>query len=274
MLARGVADFVTPADPAGPFAGVSDVITAHDLAIANLECVIAASGVAEPKAYTFLAPPLAAEGLAGAGFDLVSLANNHAMDYGAAATLESIAHLVAADVATVGAGADDVAAAAPVFLESHGLQFAFLAFNDVSVEPGNGGWTAGPGKPGMTWWDPFLSPAAIAAAKAQADVVVVQVHFGQEYAPSPSGRQREIARAAIDAGATIVAGTHPHVLQEVEEYGGGLIAYSLGNFVFDGFAGEANRSAILSVTLGPAGIEGWEIIPVSISWSGLPSVAP
>ena len=80
------------------------------------------------------------------------------------------------------------------------------------------------------------------------------LHFGVEYAPEPVFEQRLLAEAAIDAGAVLVIGSHPHVLQDVEEYGGGLIAYSLGNFVFDGFEGDANTTALLEVTLTAEGV--------------------
>ena len=91
---------------------------------------------------------------------------------------------------------------------------------------------------------------------------------------SPSISQRRLARAAIDAGAALVIGSHPHVLQEVEEYGGGLIAYSLGNFVFDGFDGPSNHSAILKVNLTRDGVASWKLLPVDVIDNGLPRLRP
>ena len=127
--------------------------------------------------------------------------------------------------------------------------------------------------PGVAWATPENVTTAVAAAREAADIVVVAFHFGAEYAATPSQSQRDIARAAIDAGASLVIGSHPHVLQEVEEYGGGLIAYSLGNFVFDGFEGASNTSAILNVTLAPDGaILAWSLTPVQIGFDGLPTL--
>ncbi|NJM08867.1 hypothetical protein HC891_25720 [Candidatus Gracilibacteria bacterium] len=104
--------------------------------------------------------------------------------------------------------------------------------------------------------------ADVRAAKAQSDHVVVLLHSGYEGLTTPNDIQRANAYAAIDAGATLVIGHHPHVLQPVEPYKNGLIAYSLGNFVFDGFGGAGAQSAILNVTLTPAGIAGYSFTPV------------
>ncbi|MGB4863195.1 MAG: CapA family protein, partial [Tepidiformaceae bacterium] len=120
------------------------------------------------------------------------------------------------------------------------------------------------------WADTASVTNAVHTAAASADLVVVMLHFGIEYATEPNATQQRLAHAAIDAGATLVIGSHPHVLQEVEEYGGGLIAYSLGNFVFDGFDGSANETAILEVTLSASGVESWKLVPVDIVKNGLP----
>ena len=122
-------------------------------------------------------------------------------------------------------------------------------------------WTATDEAPGVAWLDIPTMVAGIEAARREADLVVVLLHFGLEWQLEPGEAQREQARAAIDAGATLVVGAHPHVLQEVEAYGDGLIAYSLGNFVFDGFWDPANDSAILLVELTAAGVAAWEMVP-------------
>jgi len=100
----------------------------------------------------------------------------------------------------------------------------------------------------------------------------VMLHFGLEGRPEETARQREQARAAIDAGAALVLGAHPHVLQRTERYNGGLIAYSLGNFVFDGFGGAANESAIFAASLTPEGVASYEWVPVVVE-GGLPRLA-
>jgi poly-gamma-glutamate synthesis protein (capsule biosynthesis protein) len=102
-------------------------------------------------------------------------------------------------------------------------------------------WEARAHRPGVAWADQNTVTSVVSQAALSADIVVVMLHFGLEYHADPSASQRELAHAAIAAGAALVVGSHPHLLQEVEEYGGGLIAYSLGNFVFDRFGGGLQR---------------------------------
>ncbi len=250
------------------------LLRSADVTIGNLECAISERGEPLPKGYTFRAPPVAAEALQLAGFDLVSLANNHAMDYGPIALADTSAELRKQGIFSVGAGENLAAASAAQVLERNGLRIAFVGLLDAPAE-GEGfsrrTWEATSSRPGVAWADPETVTAAVDAAHASADLVVVMLHFGEEYAPNPNANQRELAYAAIDAGATLVIGTHPHVLQEVEEYGGGLIAYSLGNFVFDGFEGDANTTALLEVTLTADGVADWELIPAEVV-AGLPVV--
>ncbi|MGE5594869.1 MAG: CapA family protein [Hyphomicrobiales bacterium] len=276
MLARSVAAHVTEADPAGPFAGVQALLADGDITVGNLECALSERGTPAPKGYTFEAPPLAARGLADAGFDVVAMANNHSMDFGGTALLDSLDALADAGVGVAGAGRDAAEAAAPVIVERNGYRVAFLAFADVPPESGGydvRSWAAGPDAPGIAWLDPDAVTEAVSRAAEYADFVVVLFHWGIEGSQTVTAAQRSMGHAAIDAGATLVIGSHPHVLQEVEEYGGGLIAYSLGNFVFDGFEGAANETGILSVTLGEDGVESWEMLPAEIGWDGLPRAA-
>ncbi len=272
MLGRSVAAAITDDSPSGPFAHVAGIHQAPDITVGNLEVVLSELGRAEPKSYTFRGPTLGAAGLAAAGFDLVALANNHSMDFGAEAMLDGKAILAAASVEAAGAGANAGEAWAHAVLERNGTRIAFLSIAEVPDEAGYsmGAWAAGEDSPGIAWLGDERLATAVGAARAEADIVVVLAHFGLEGTSSPTARQRQIARLAIDSGASLVVGSHPHVLQEVEEYGGGLIAYSLGNFVFDGFDGIANRSAVLVTTFDPAGAISWNLEPVTIGWDGLP----
>ena len=277
MLGRTVGARLEAEGATVAFAGVRDVLAAADVAVANLESAIGVSGSPAPKAYTFRAPPVAAEALALAGIDLVSLANNHSLDYGPESLAETRALLAERGILSPGAGPNRAAAHAPATIAREGLTIAFLAYVDVPVEGGGGGfdpraWTATGETPGVAWLDVPTMAREIAAARLEADLVVVLLHFGLEWEPEPSEAQREQARAAIDAGAALVIGAHPHVLQPLEPYGGGLIAYSLGNFVFDGFWDPANDSAILLVELTAAGVAGWKLVPVTIV-DGVPALA-
>lgn len=274
MLARSIAG-VVEGEGAGPFGFVQDRLRAADIAVVNLETAVGVGGAPEPKAYTFQSPPRAAQRLAEAGIDVVALANNHSLDYGREGLAETLELLGTAGVEAVGAGANLEDALAPVVIEVRGVRVAFAALADVPVESGGydvSSWSATGDAAGMAWLTMDNLRAAVDAAEASADVVVVMLHFGNEGWAAPSERQREQARAAIDMGADLVVGSHPHVVQEVEEYGGGVIAYSLGNFVFDGFEGIANETGVLVVTITPDA-KTWELVPAWIGWDGLPRFA-
>ena len=277
MLARTIGQQVLSQGPQVVFAGVQPVLANADVLVGNLECALTSSDYPQPKTYTFAAPPETANALVLAGFDVLSLANNHAMDYGPSGLVDTLKNLDQNGIAGVGAGMNAVEAHRPVILERNGLRLAFLAYADVPVE--NSGfdahvWKATDTQPGIAWADPDQIKADVFAAKKEADVIIVLLHSGYEITsiiPGISEEQRLAAHAAIDAGAALVIGSHPHFLQSIERYHGGLIAYSLGNFVFDDYQGIANASIILRVVLTPAGFQSYEWIPVLIK-NGLPKL--
>jgi poly-gamma-glutamate synthesis protein (capsule biosynthesis protein) len=274
MLGRTIGDRILATGPGVPFEHVARVLSAASIAVANLEGPIApgGAGAAAAKGYTFLGPPAAIEALSLGGIDVVSLANNHSLDYGPGALDEMIRLLDAAGIAHVGAGANGAEARAPAIVAANGLRIAFLAYVDTPAEGdySRATWEAGDGAPGLAWLDPDHFVPDIVAAARRADLVVVLFHFGLEYHDAPTAEQRSQAQAAIDAGAALVIGAHAHLLQSVEEYGDGLIAYSMGNFVFDGFDGASNESAILRVELSAEGVTGHELLPVDIVDNGIP----
>ncbi len=277
MLGRTVGEQVLEKGPSVVFAGVQSVLDAADLRLANLECALTDLDTAEHKSYTLKAPPAAAAALRAGKFDVVSLANNHAMDYGFQGLLETQKALSQAGVASLGAGANFEQAHTPVILQRNGLRLAFLAYMDVPVERDGfdaRDWIATAARPGIAWADPDQIAADVSAARRNADVVIVLLHSGieiAEYMSIVTGGQRLEAHAAIDAGAALVVGSHPHQLESIEPYHGGLIAYSLGNFVFDDYRGIANASIILQVTLNQSGFQSYEYVPVLID-NGLPHV--
>ncbi|MBI3764132.1 MAG: CapA family protein, partial [Chloroflexi bacterium] len=242
----------------------------------NLECAIGDRGESLPKkAYRFRAPPSAAASLALAGIDVVTLANNHAMDYGSEGLADTLRLLDTVGIAHVGAGTNAAEAHAPAILERNGLRIAFLGYVDVPVE--SGGWDARSviatdSSPGLAWADLDQIASDVSAAKARADLVVVFMHSGFEYWDKPNRVQVEIAHTAIDAGAALVIGAHSHTLQGIEHYHGGAIAYSLGNFVFE--IDQSRDSAMLKVNLSRAGVESLEWIPVVLDPNdGRPMIA-
>lgn len=275
MLGRSIGDRIQRYGVSDPFQSVAVALRQADVAFANLESPISDRGAAADKDFVFRAPPLAVQSLADAGLDVVSFANNHALDYGLEAFLDTLAALEGAGIAAAGAGEDVDAARRPALLSAPGLRLAFLAYVNTPDDSVSGfsaaGTAAGPAKAGVAWATAQAVAQDVARAAQVADIVVVSLHAGFEYQEVPNDLQIGLAHAAIDAGADVVLGHHPHVLQGIEEYGGGLISYSLGNFLFDfdatdyAHAGLPSRlSVILRIRLGRDGVRGYEYLPVVI----------
>ena len=243
--------------------------------VANLECAIGTMGVPTKKtACSFRAPRSALGALVDAGIDVVSLANNHALDFGDDSLKETIELLDGAHVLHAGAGAREADAHAPGVAVVRGHKIAFLAYVKVSAEGWHLGgfdtatWEAKGDHAGIAWADPARIAKDVAFAKRDAEHVVVMVHSGFEGASYPNIWQIRAAETAIDAGATLVIGAHPHVLQGARRYKNGFIAYSLGNFVFDR---TDIVSAILKVTLDARGVKDVEWVPVLLK-NGYPQL--
>ena len=250
MLARNLVAWMEEGGAFYPFERVAHLLREADLTVANLEVALTERGVAAEKAYTFRTPPRFASGLVEAGIDLVSLGNNHIADFGREGIEDTLAALDALGIRHAGAGLDEAAARRPAVVEVEGLRIAFLSYTDIVKNS-----FAGPDAPGVALATPEGIAADVGAARAQADVVVVLLHSGIEYTQAPQPAQQRLARAAVDAGALLVLGHHPHVLQGWERYGGGVIVYSLGNFVFDlehdprNLEARAFETVVLYVTL-------------------------
>jgi poly-gamma-glutamate capsule biosynthesis protein CapA/YwtB (metallophosphatase superfamily) len=274
MMARRIGERIENGDPIYPFELVFDELSAADITVGNLECALGEQGAPVDKGYTFHAPPGAARSFAIAGFDLLSLANNHAMDYGPDALLEAISLLQTNHVQTVGAGENADAASAPVIITVNQTSVAFLAYVDVPVEVRGfdaRSWTATQNQPGLTWADLEQMEADITSLRPLVDIVVVMLHSGYEYVVQPSTPQVRDAHTAVDAGADLVLGHHAHVLQGIEFYNQGVIVYGLGNFVFDD--GDIPQTALLNVWLDSDGVRELELVPIMITEDGRPRLA-
>jgi poly-gamma-glutamate synthesis protein (capsule biosynthesis protein) len=261
-------------NPDYPFVDVSEYLQSADFALGNFESAIGTIGTpAEGKVFTFQAPPDAAAILARVGFDLMSLANNHAMDFGGESLLEGIQLLEAEGIVALGAGANREAAHEPYLIEIDGVRLAFLAYVDVPAEYVGYDiriWEAGTVLPGVAWADPRRMAEDVAAIAGEVDHVIVVLHSGFELVQSPSSIQRQASRAAIDAGASVVMGHHTHVLQGVEYYNDGVIFYGLGNFLFQD-AGPP-ESAMLNLWFSRDRLLSFWFQPVLIGEDGRPRI--
>jgi poly-gamma-glutamate synthesis protein (capsule biosynthesis protein) len=266
MLARSLGRALQRDPNDSPFAGVRDALRGANVTVGNLECAIGTSGKRARKSFTFLAPPAAAVSVADAGFDIVSLANNHSLDYGGEALASTMQLLDGVGVRHAGAGMNRAQAHQPALIDVKGVRLAFLGCVNTGAEGRyrRSMWEATDDRAGVAWGVPDDVKADVLAAKAQADLVIVMMHAGVEGRRRVNAVQRGIAQTAVDAGAALVIGAHPHVLQPVERYGNGVIAWSLGNFVFDGFRGVANQTGIMQVTLGREGVRDVALLPAVI----------
>jgi poly-gamma-glutamate synthesis protein (capsule biosynthesis protein) len=224
----GLASIIAPA--------VLSELRSADFAVANLESPISARGEPNPKKrYHFRMPPGSGKALGDAGFDLLLFANNHGLDFGPEAFADSLADLADAELPIVGAGADLAEASAAKVLKSNGgerlafLGFAFYPKESLGYSLADS--AALPDRPGVAG-DTAATLEAIRKAASSGATVVVLAHGGSEYVERPSEEARELYASFVDAGAALVLGGHPHVLQGCAARSGSLIAYSLGNFVF------------------------------------------
>jgi len=256
-------------DPFAPFAALLD---SADIRVGNLECVVATRGEAEPdKPYTFRAHPRVLK-LLKRHFDALGLANNHSGDYGPVAFGEMLGRLDHAGIAYFGGGSDLARAHAPLIVERKGLRIALLGYNEFFPRS----FEADVDKAGIAWSEDEQVRFDIANARSRhrADLVIPFMHWGWEHEPLAGARQRQLARLMIDAGADAVIGGHPHVVQDYEEYRGKPIIYSLGNFVFDGFADPDNNTGwLLRMELDRRGVRNWQVTVARIDRHGIPHPA-
>jgi poly-gamma-glutamate synthesis protein (capsule biosynthesis protein) len=218
-----------------------------DIAFGNLEGPIAESGRNVGSRFSFRMMPVVAGTLGDAGFDVVSFANNHVGDWDRSAFDETLLQLKEAQIQYAGAGTNYADATTPRVIDVRGMKIGFLAATDVGPN-----WLkATDTKPGILLASDPKLPEIIATAKQSVDILVMSFHWGNEYSPA-NARQQKFAYTSIDAGADIVVGHHPHVMEKVEEYNGKLIYYSLGNYIFDQYFSEHTmRGMVATVTIDP-----------------------
>lgn len=265
MMSYEMTPWLEAFGPHYPFRATEGLWRRFDLFCVNLECPISDAGLPlQNKSYYFRSEPWTVAGLLFAGVGLVSLANNHILDFGDVALFRTQEVLDRAGILWVGAGRNREEAWAPRLVERKGVRLAFLAFNLVGPEV----YTAGPDRPGVAVCDAGSLAEAVRRAKAQADHVVVMFHWGEEYSSRPNAEQVGLGRAAVDAGASVVVGCHPHVVQPVEIYRGRPLAYSLGNYVFGSWGRPPERTAdaglFLEVELSKDDVAAVRVWPVDV----------
>ncbi len=264
MLSRGIGDVMRKQnDFVYPFRAIAELVRTADISVVNLEGPISSRGKNIGSIYSFRADTRSVEGLVFAGIDVVTLANNHAGDYGADALLDTFAIVRSKGIGVVGAGENMRAARQPHVREVYGTQIAFLGYTPIAPS-----WlTRLNSAPAVVPFDEELIKEDITAAHtAGADMVAVLLHWGNEYETTHMPSQQKIARSLVDAGASFVIGHHPHVVQGVERYKSGIIAYSLGNFVFDqNFSKDTRHGLLLKVTIRDGQILDVKEIPIQFS---------
>jgi hypothetical protein len=258
-----------------PLAAIAPVLGSADLTVVNVETAVGT--IPDPdeeaeaeadKSYTFLSSPALWNVLAGAGVDVVNLANNHSLDFGTDVLTGMLDASRAAGLTPVGAGVDATEAYAPAVFTIGGQRIAVVGLTRVIPRPD---WAAGDGHPGLAsaYVDEWAADA-VRRASLEADHVVVTIHWGQEGADCPDEDQLRLSEVLLDAGAAVVAGHHPHVLQAVVQHDAGLVAYSLGNFLWYTQGPVGRLTGVLTVSLDRHGVADWDLVPAIIGPDGSP----
>ncbi len=270
MLSRYVGALARhQADPAWPLRNIASLFSSADIAFVNLEAPFSDRGRKVESGMVFKAEPEMVEALRVAGIDIVSTANNHARDCGRYGIEFTLDWLEKNSIDTVGTGRTAELAHAGTILERNQVGFGFLAY---TYDQSNGNHADQDDRVAMMDVDEMAED--VESLLKRTDVVIVSMHAGLEYQQKPNAQQRAFAHAAIDAGATLVVGHHPHVTQTVETYAKGVIFYSLGNLAFDQFQRkETQRGWIADVRFIGKRLAGYGVIPVDIVRT-VPQVAP
>jgi len=231
-----------------------------DIAMVNLENPVTIRGTKVPKPYNFRMKPGFLRTLSDAGIKIVSIANNHIFDYGMEGFLDTISYLDTAGILRVGAGRNMAEAHRPAVFTIRGKIIGFLAYYGGGEAPG-----AEKNSAGVARRDLGQVTADILSLRhvVQADYIIVNLHWGTEKAETPDLAQRTFAHALIDAGADAVIGHHPHVLQGIEKYKSGVIAYSLGNLIFGGNSRSTYQTGLFEIRLAPDGPH-YALMPVLV----------
>jgi poly-gamma-glutamate synthesis protein (capsule biosynthesis protein) len=249
--------------------GLKGLFKRDDLTVVNLECAVSGLGTAVPKEFNFQGDPAALPAMRAAGVEVANMANNHSYDFGPDALLDTRGNLGKADIAAVGAGKNPQQALAPALFTINGWRIAVVGFDKV-VDPDPEA-VAAKNHPGTAaGHDENAMIGAVRAAAGEADIVVVDIHWGVELDTEPRAADVALGHNLIDAGADIIFGGHSHRLQPLEMYRGRPIFYSLANFVWPDFSVAGATTAVAEVTVSPSGKFTARLIPAFIEDAGHP----
>lgn len=222
-----------------------NLLKKSDITFTNLEGTATDKGEDIKNLYSFRMDPTVVPALKSAGIDILSVANNHTGDFGRIAFVDTLARLKENEILYTGGGADKKEAETPVIIEKYGMKIGFLGFSDKGPEY----MEAEAEKAGTLLASDPNFEEIIKKASAQVDYLIVSFHFGEEYKTKRNERQEKLARKAVDNGAKIIIGHHPHVVQDTEIYKNSFIAYSLGNFIFDQTFPNTTEGMLLNIKL-------------------------
>lgn len=248
MLDRGVKSSVNKnfnGDYSALFENM-DELNKSDIVFANLEGPVSDGGKDLHNLYSFRMDPGVVPALKGAGIDIVSVANNHVGDWGQDAYTDTLAHLKENEILYAGGGLNERETETPTIIEKNSMKIGYLAFSDKGPD-----WMqAADDKAGILSASNPRFDEIIQNASKQVDDLIVSFHFGEEYQATHNDRQEYLAHRAIDDGAKLIIGAHPHVVEDFETYKSGFIAYSLGNFIFDQqFSANTMQGMLLEIKL-------------------------
>jgi poly-gamma-glutamate capsule biosynthesis protein CapA/YwtB (metallophosphatase superfamily) len=251
MLGRGVGD-AHAGNPGAPLRPMQQRLARSDLTIGNLESTLSTAGAPRQGGDSFAADPAVLPALADAGFDLLSLANNHTGDFGPVAFRHTMHRIDRSPIARVGAGVNGRAAWRPVVMRVHGLRFGFVAFNAIGETPratssqaGVAEVRMGPRTGPLNRHDLHRLTTTIRSLARRTDVVIALPHWGEQYTNVPVPDQRRVGAAMIAAGADLVVGGHPHWVQGISMHHQHLVVNCLGNFIFDMDFSEQTQEGVL-----------------------------
>jgi gamma-polyglutamate biosynthesis protein CapA len=271
MFDRGVYKSIErnkPGDFSFIFEKILDLKKDYDILLGNLEGPVTNQGQEVGNLYSFRMKPELLPVLKENGFDILSVANNHTGDWGYDGFVDTLKNLDANGLSYVGGGFNYASATSPRIINRNGLRTGFLGFSDV----GPLGLAVSNWRAGVLIVKDADFAGIIKNAASQVDNLIVTIHFGEEYKTTHNTRQAKIAHEAIEAGARVVIGHHPHVVQDDEYYNNGYIAYSLGNFVFDqNFSSETMQGLALGLELGKDGVANVEKRPIKLNNNFQPS---